>query len=190
MPTRKTSTFWYYVAKLIFKVAGWRQTGGVPPDIRKSMMIAAPHTSNWDLIMARAAFYIMDLDVRFTVKREWAEHPLLGWLVRGIGALAVDRTKNNSLVDGMVQLFNEHEELVILITPEGTRKYQPKWRKGFYYAALGAGVPIFLGFLDYEKREAGVGPAVWPTGDYEADLEIIKAYYRTKKGRFPEQGVR
>ena len=110
--------------------------------------------------------------------------------MRGIGALAVDRAKNNSLVDGMVQLFNERAELVILITPEGTRAYQPKWRKGFYYAAEGAGVPIILGFLDYAKKEAGVGPVVWPTGNYEADLEIIKSFYRTKKGRFPAQGVR
>jgi len=190
MAARKTSTFWYYIAKAIFGVAGWKQTGQVPPDIKKCMMIAAPHTSNWDLIMARAAFYIMDVDVRFTVKSEWTENPVLGWLVKAIGALPVNRSRNNSLVDGMVQLFTQHEELVILITPEGTRAYQPKWRKGFYFTALEAGVPILLGFLDYEKREAGVGPVVWPTGDYEKDLEEIKAFYRTKKGRFPEKGVR
>jgi 1-acyl-sn-glycerol-3-phosphate acyltransferase len=145
---------------------------------------------NWDLIMARAAFYIMDVDVRFTVKSEWTENPLLGWLVKAIGALPVNRSRNNSLVDGMVQLFKQYEELVILITPEGTRAYQPKWRKGFYYAALEAGVPILLGFLDYSKKEAGVGPVFWPTGDYERDLEEIKAFYRTKQGRFPERGVR
>ncbi|MEJ7667096.1 MAG: 1-acyl-sn-glycerol-3-phosphate acyltransferase [Hymenobacter sp.] len=190
MPARKTSTFWYYIAKAIFGVAGWKQTGQVPPDIRKCMMIAAPHTSNWDIIMARAAFYIMDVDVRFTVKSEWTENPLLGWLVKAIGALPVNRSRNNSLVNGMVKLFDQYQELVILITPEGTRAYQPKWRKGFYYAALEAGVPILLGFLDYKNKEAGVGPVVWPTGDYEKDLEVIKSFYRTKTGRFPERGVK
>ncbi|WP_375437775.1 1-acyl-sn-glycerol-3-phosphate acyltransferase [uncultured Hymenobacter sp.] len=190
MAARKTSTFWYYVSKAIFRVAGWKLNGVVPPNIRKSMMIAAPHTSNWDFIMARAAFFLMDEDVKLTIKKEWTTIPVLGGLVRSLGGLAVDRSKNNSLVDGMVQLFDERDELVILITPEGTRAYQPRWRKGFYFAALGAGVPILLGFLDYKKKEAGVGPAIYPTGDYEADLEKIKAFYRTKSGRFPENGIR
>jgi len=114
----------------------------------------------------------------------------LGWLVTALGALPVNRSRNNSLVDGMVELFNTHDELVILITPEGTRAYQPKWRKGFYYAAEGAHVPILLGFLDYKNKEAGVGPVIWPTGNYEKDLEEIKSFYRTKTGRFPEKGVR
>ncbi|NML64337.1 glycerol acyltransferase [Hymenobacter sp. RP-2-7] len=190
MAARKTSTFWYYIAKAIFGITGWRQTGQIPPEIKKSMMIAAPHTSNWDIILARAAFYIMDVDVRFTVKSEWVNNFWLGWLVKAIGALPVNRSRNNNLVEGMAQLFNEYDELVILITPEGTRAYQPKWRKGFYYAAEAAHVPIILAFLDYSKKEAGIGPVIWPTGDYEKDLAEIKAFYRTKKGRFPEQGVR
>ena len=90
----------------------------------------------------------------------------------------------------MVGLFRQYDPLIMLITPEGTRKYQPKWRKGFYYTALEAGVPIALGFLDYGRKEAGVGPLIRPTGDYEKDVEEIKAFYRTKQGRFPEQGVR
>ena len=190
MTARKTSAFWYYVAKFVFGVAGWKLGEIHNKDIKKSMMIAAPHTSNWDLIMARAAFYLMDVDVRFTVKKEWTTHWLLGGVVRAVGALPVDRSRNNSLVDGMVKLFDEYEELVILITPEGTRAYQPRWRKGYYFAALQANVPIRLGYLDYRAKEAGIGPAVYPTGDYEADEAKIKAYYRTKTGRFPEQGVR
>ncbi|MDB5236764.1 MAG: glycerol acyltransferase [Hymenobacter sp.] len=190
MPARQTSAFWYYTAKFVFWVAGWKLGEIHNPEIKKSVMIAAPHTSNWDLIIARAAFYLMNVDVRFTVKKEWTEHWLLGAMVRGAGALAVDRTRNNSLVDGMVQLFNEADELVILITPEGTRAYQPRWRKGYYFAALGAHVPIRLGYLDYRLKEAGIGEAVYPTGDYEADEAKIKAFYRTKTGRFPEKGVR
>ena len=190
MPARQTSTFWLYAAKFVFWVSGWKLGELADPDIKKSMMIAAPHTSNWDIIYARAAFYLMDVPVRFTVKKEWTEHWLLGGLVRSAGGLAVDRTKNNSLVEGMAELFNGHDELVILITPEGTRAYQPRWRKGYYFAALAAHVPIRLGYLDYKNKEAGIGPAVYPTGDYAADEEKIKAFYRTKTGRFPAQGVR
>ena len=190
MPARKTSLVWYYIAKTVFWVAGWKLGRVADPAIKKSMMIAAPHTSNWDLIYARGAFYLMDLDVRFTVKKEWTTHWLLGGLVRSVGGLAVDRGKNNSLVEGMVELFNERDELVILITPEGTRRYQARWRKGYYYAALEAGVPIQLGFLDYKNKVAGVGGTVHPTGDYAADEEKIKAFYRTIQGRFPDQGVR
>ncbi|WP_303311677.1 1-acyl-sn-glycerol-3-phosphate acyltransferase [Hymenobacter sp. BT730] len=185
-----TPTFWYLFSKFWFWLNGWKLASIVPPDIRKAIMVAAPHTSNWDLLYARAAFFLMGIPVRFTVKKEWVDNPLVGGLMRSLGALAVDRSRNNSLVDGMVKLFNEREELIIMITPEGTRKYQPKWRKGFYFVAQGANVPILLGFLDYKNKEAGVGPAVYPTGDYEADLEKIKAYYRTKTGRYPEQGVR
>ncbi|MBC6989778.1 MULTISPECIES: 1-acyl-sn-glycerol-3-phosphate acyltransferase [Hymenobacter] len=185
-----TPTFWYLFSKFWFWITGWRLASVVPPGITKAIMIAAPHTSNWDILYARGAFFLMGVPVRFTVKKEWVDNFFVGWLVRSLGALPVDRSKNNSLVDGMVKLFNEREELVILITPEGTRSYQPRWKKGFYFAAEGAHVPILLGFLDYKNKEAGVGPAVYPTGDYEADLEKIKAFYRTKQGRFPEKGVR
>ncbi|MDO7852316.1 1-acyl-sn-glycerol-3-phosphate acyltransferase [Hymenobacter convexus] len=190
MTPREKSPFWHAMATLVFKVAGWHLGEIHNPEIKKSMMIAAPHTSNWDIIIARAAFYLMGVPVRFTVKKEWTENFALGWLVKAIGGLAVDRSRNNSLVDGMVKLFNEHDELVILITPEGTRAYQPRWRKGYYFAALGAQVPIRLGYLDYAKKEAGIGEAVWPTGNYEADEAKIKAFYRTITGRFPEKGVR
>ncbi|GAA3950516.1 1-acyl-sn-glycerol-3-phosphate acyltransferase [Hymenobacter algoricola] len=186
----QTPAFWYYFSRFWFWLTGWKLASVVPPGITKGIMIAAPHTSNWDLLYARGAFFLMNVPVRFTVKKEWVDNKFVGWLVRSLGALPVDRSRNNSLVDGMVQLFNNNDEMVIMITPEGTRSYQPKWRKGFYFAAMGAKVPILLGFLDYKNKEAGVGPVFWPTGNYEADTEEIKAFYRTKTGKFPEKGVR
>jgi len=181
--------FWKLAARTIFAVTGWRLASRMPPGVKKAVMVAAPHTSNWDFIFCRASFYLMDVPLRYTVKAEWTRGPL-GWLLLHLGAVPVDRTKNNSLVDTMVQLFDEYDHLVMLVTPEGTRRYQPKWRKGFYYTALKAKVPIVLGYLDYSKKESGVGPLFWPTGDYEKDLEEIKAFYRTKKGKYPDQGVR
>jgi len=177
------------LSKIILNTAGWKVKGHIPADIKKCIMIAAPHTSNWDLLYARCAFYVMDVDVRYTIKKEAMVGPL-GWLLDKMGAIPVDRKKNNSLVDIMVNILNKADKMVIMITPEGTRSYQPRWRKGFYHAALDAHVPIVLGYLDYAQKEAGIGPAVMPTGDVDADLEKIKDFYRTKTGKYPEKGVR
>lgn len=177
-----------FLSKVIFKISGWHVAGHIPPHIKKSIMIAMPHTSNWDFFFARCAFYIMGVDVRYTIKKEAMVGPL-GFLLKKMGAIPVDRSKNNSLVSAMVDILKQADKMVIMITPEGTRKYQPRWRKGFYHAALGANVPIILGYLDYPKKEAGVGPVFYPTGDIEADMEKIKEFYRTKKGKYPENGI-
>ncbi len=179
-----------FLSHVIFKLAGWKVKGRIPKDVLKCMMIAAPHTSNWDLFYARCAFYIMGVELRFTIKKEAINWPILGSWIKYMGALPVDRSKNNSLVQSMIDIFNQHEKMVIMITPEGTRKYQPRWRRGFYHAALGAKVPISLGYLDYAKKEAGVGPLFYPTGDIEKDLEEIMAFYRTKTAKYPANGVR
>jgi 1-acyl-sn-glycerol-3-phosphate acyltransferase len=181
--------FGRFVANLIFKVSGWKLANEFPKDIKKCVMIAAPHTSNWDFIYARAGFYLMGVNVRFTIKKESMGFPF-GPLLKAMGALPVDRSKNNSLVDTMIGILKESEEMVILITPEGTRKYQPRWRKGFYHTAHGANVPIALGYLDYAKKVAGTGPIFYPTGDVEGDIEKIKDFYRTITPKYPEQGVR
>lgn len=177
------------LAQLIFKTSGWTLKGSVPPDVKKAIMIAAPHTSNWDFIYARAAFYLMGIPVKITIKKEAFFFPV-GNLIRAMGAIPVDRKKNNNLVAAMVDLFKEHEQLIMMVTPEGTRKYQPRWKKGFYYTALGANVPIILGYLDYAKKEAGVGPLVYPSGNYEEDLEKIQSFYRGVTAKYPENGVR
>jgi 1-acyl-sn-glycerol-3-phosphate acyltransferase len=171
-----------FLAKLLFKISGWKVVGNIPPHIKKCIMIAAPHTSNWDFIWARGAFYILRIKVRFTIKKEFMKFPF-GGILNAMGALPVDRSKNNSLVNTMI-------DMVIMITPEGTRSYQPRWRKGFYHTAFGANVPIILGYLDYKKKEAGIGDVFIPTGDVDADIEKIKDFYRTKSGKYPENGVR
>ncbi|GGG29983.1 1-acyl-sn-glycerol-3-phosphate acyltransferase [Pontibacter amylolyticus] len=177
------------ISKLIFKLAGWKLNGNLAPDQRRCVMVAAPHTSNWDFIFARAAFYMMEAPIRFTIKKEFMRFPF-GGLLKAMGALPVDRSKNTRMVDAMIKIIKETPgDMCVLVTPEGTRKYQPRWRLGFYHVAIGAGVPIVLGYVDYAKKEAGIGPSIYPTGDVEADLEKIKAFYRTKKGKFPENGV-
>ena len=117
-------------------------------------------------------------------------------ILKFFGVIPIDRkkkagglSKKNSMVDAMVQLFQEREELVIMITPEGTRKYVPRWKTGFYHVAKRANVPIVLGYLDYKKKHAGIGPVVVPGEDIDKDLDTIMDFYRGVKGKFPEQGV-
>lgn len=151
-------------------------------------MVAAPHTSNWDLLYARAAFYIMGVPLRYTIKKELFFFPL-GNLLRALGGIPIDRKNNRNMVQKMVELYNNYDQLCILITPEGTRSYSPEWKKGFYHVANEAKVPIVLGYLDYAKKHAGVSQIFTPTGDYEKDLEEIKAFYRTVTPKYPEKGV-
>jgi 1-acyl-sn-glycerol-3-phosphate acyltransferase len=107
-----------------------------------------------------------------------------------MGGIPIDRKSKGNMVDKMIKLYDNWNSLTIMITPEGTRSYSPEWKKGFYHIANGAKIPISLGFLDYKKKEAGIGPLVYPTGDYESDLEVIKSFYRTINAKYPEKGVK
>ncbi len=155
-------------------------------------MVAAPHTSNWDLIYARAALYILRVPVKFTIKKDWMFFPL-NLLLDYLGAIPIDRNpkgiRKTSMVDKMIEIFNEREHLIILVTPEGTRKYAKKWKSGYYFTAQRAGVPILLGYLDYSQKEAGIGAVFYPTGDLQKDTEQIKDFYRKKVAKYPENGV-
>ncbi len=106
-----------------------------------------------------------------------------------MGGVPVNRSENTKLTDEIAKSFENRKEMVMMVTPEGTRGYSPDWKKGFYFIAQKANVPIVLGFLDYSKKEAGFGPVFYPTGDVDRDIEEIKNFYRSKKGRFPEKGV-
>ena len=180
----------YYLAQLIFWLSGWTLHPNRPPDALRCVMIAAPHTTNWDLIYARAAFYLMRIPVRFTIKREWLVFPL-GLILKPMGAIGIDRRPKDdnearlSSVQAMANLFTTHHDLCVLVTPEGSRSLRKEWRTGFYYTAKAAGVPIGLGYLDYEKKEAGVGMMVYPTDDLAADMRIIMGFYANIKGKYP-----
>jgi len=184
------------LSRFVIWFKGWKVEGEIPADLKKAVIIAAPHTSYWDLLYARAAFFIMDLPMKVTVKKEAVEKPFFGWMLRQLGAIGIDRTpKNGSLkkkinmVDAMVDILKTNDHMIMMITPEGTRKYVARWKTGFYRVAQQAGVPIILGFLDYATKTAGIGPIFYPTGDYEKDLLEIQGFYRSKEGKYPDQGV-
>ncbi len=175
-----------WISVLIFKILGWKIKGVIPPEVKKCVILAAPHTSNMDFMIGRLGYFIMGVPVRFLIKKE-AFKPPFGGLLRRMGGLSVDRSKRSNIVDKVASLFGEHEVLYVVITPEGTRKLVHQWRKGFYYIALKANIPIALGYVDYKKKEAGFGPVFYASGDFESDFETIREFYKTKTARHPEK---
>lgn len=179
------------ISRFIFWLFGWKIEGAYPADLKKSVMVAAQHTSNWDFLFTRAAFFIMGIPVRYTVKKELMFFPL-GLILRGLGAIAIDRNPNpekpkRSMVEAMQALFDERERLVVLVTPEGTRSKVDNWKTGFYHVAVGAKVPIVLGYLDYSRKVAGIGPVIQPTGNLETQLKEIQDFYKTVVPKHPEK---
>jgi 1-acyl-sn-glycerol-3-phosphate acyltransferase len=161
---------------------GWRTTGRVP-DHPKFVLIAAPHTSWWDLPMFLASAYAMGVRVHWTGKHTLFRPPF-GSFFRALGGIPIDRRANHDVVQQMVQEFEKHERFVLAIQPEGTRKKMPYWKSGFYFIAKGAGVPIAMTYLDYERKEGGFGPLLMPS-DVDSDVRAIHAFYADKKGKHP-----
>ena len=178
--------------KSILFLFGWKVVWeGQGPLPEKCVVVAAPHTSNFDFLIARSAFEILHMPVRFTIKKEWMGFPL-GWLFRALGAIAIDRNrdsgqKKESTVEAMAALFKDSEKLAVLVTPEGTRSLRTEWKTGFYHVARLAGVPLVLGYLDYEKKEAGIGRILIPGEDMAADMKLIMEFYSGVKAKFPEK---
>lgn len=176
---------------LIFKITGWKTDGNRPPQLSKCIVLAAPHTSNWDFWYSMATFAIYKLPIRFTVKKEWVKFPF-SLLMNPLGAIAIDRrprgpqNKRPSFVEAMADLFNRNESLIILITPEGTRSRNDQWKTGFYHVAKAANVPILLGYIDYAKKVTGISDPIYLT-DYETDMKKIMAFYQTITPKFPEK---
>ena len=179
------------LAEQSLNLMGWEIDNHWDLDIDQCVMIAAPHTSNWDALYARLALKALGVNVRLTIKDSYMKFPF-GPFVRAMGGIGIDRSsKSNgqarlSMVQLMSNLFKTHSKLVMLVTPEGTRAKQEKWKTGFYHVAVNAGVPIALAYMDYEKKKTGVGKIVYPTGDYEKDMAEIMQFYAQISPKFPK----
>jgi 1-acyl-sn-glycerol-3-phosphate acyltransferase len=149
-------------------------------------MIAAPHTSNWDAPIALAMVFAFRFKAHWLVKHTAFRWPFQG-ILRWLGAIPIDRTMSTDVVTQMVEELKKRAELVLLIAPEGTRKRVTRWKTGFYHIACGAGVPLVLAFLDYARKEGGIGRVFYPTGDFKADMTEIMKFYSTVTGRHPEK---
>lgn len=166
------------------RLLGWKSEVSVPL-YDKCVICAAPHTSNWDLIVGKLFYGSLGLKSSFMMKKEWFFFPL-GILFKAIGGIPVDRSRKTSLVDQMAERFAQNRSFHLAITPEGTRKANPEWKKGFYYIALKANVPIILGGIDYRKKSISLSKAFVPTGDFEKEMREIKLYYKGFHGKHPE----
>lgn len=175
-----------WLCRLYLKLIGWRTGSTLDPSVKKCVLVAAPHTSNLDYPIALATLYASGVKVRFLAKDSLFKFPL-GIIMRATGGMPVDRSKHNNLVDALVSIFKNHDELILMIAVEGTRSYVKEWKSGFYHTAVGAGVPIALGYLDYGKKVAGFGDLFYPTGDYQRDLLEIQNFYRKFTARHPEK---
>jgi len=179
------------LAEKALKLMGWETDNHWPENLSQCVMIAAPHTSNWDALYARLALKALGVNVRLTIKDSYMKFPL-GPFVRAMGGIGIDRRPKQageprlSMVQVMTDLFKHHPELVMLVTPEGTRARQEQWKTGFYYVAVNAGVPIALAYMDYEQKKAGVGKIIHPTGNFEEDMAEIMDFYAGIQAKFPE----
>ena len=170
---------------ILFDWMGWKADVDQPiPD--KCILCVAPHTSNWDFFIGKVYYTALGRTSNFLMKKEWFFWPL-GPLFRRMGGIPVERSKKMSLTDQMAQQALEHEEFHLCITPEGTRKPVTEWKKGFYYIALKAELPILLYALDYEKKEIRCTKTLIPNGNIEEQMEEIKEYFREVKGKKPER---
>ncbi len=173
------------LAKFIIWLIGWKIKMVIPPE-KKYILIIAPHTSNWDFIIGKLASWSCGQKAKVLVKKE-AFKFLLAPVIRMWGGVPIDRKNTVNIVDQVVQYFEQNDEFVLGITPEGTRKRNPDWKTGFYRIALKAKVPIYFGYIDFGTKKAGMHDCIFPTGDMEKDMIQIKAYYKDMKGHYPDQ---
>ena len=174
-----------FISKVILRFWGWKIVGQMPQGIKKAVIIVAPHTSNLDFLIGRLAFFILEVKVKFLIKKESFKFPLKR-VLKFWGGIPVDRSIRNDLVNEVSELFNKYESLVVTITPEGTRKLNRRWKRGFYHIAMKANVPILMGFLDYKNKRGGIGPMIYPSGNYDKDMSEIEKFYINMTARFPE----
>ena len=164
----------------LLKIIGWKAVGK-ELDHPRFVLIGAPHTSNWDFPLMLLVVLKLRLKVFWMGKHTLFPFPL-GWFMKWLGGIPIDRNKSHNVVTDTVRQYNENEDLVVLVPPEGTRKKVAKWKTGFYHIAQNAKVPILMGYVDAGKKEAGIADYYYPSGNLEQDMEEILAFYANKKG--------
>ncbi|MEP5762944.1 MAG: lysophospholipid acyltransferase family protein [Halieaceae bacterium] len=174
-----------WIARKLLSLFGWRIEGGAPQQ-QQFVLIAAPHTSNWDfpLMLLFAA--------SFNIKVYWMGKsslffPPVGWIMRFLGGVPIRRERANNVVGSMVQAFAENPHLVLVVPTEGKRARAEYWKSGFYHIARGAGVAIVPSYLDYGARRGGFGPALLVSGDVSSDMQYFRDFYAPMQGLFPER---
>jgi 1-acyl-sn-glycerol-3-phosphate acyltransferase len=170
-----------WIGRSVLRAGGWRVVGEFP-DLPKLVLIAAPHSSAWDAVWGLAARLALGADVRFVGKAELFHGPL-GWLLRGLGGMPVNRSARHGVVEQMASRFAGQPALWLAIAPEGTRRKVSEWRTGFWHIARAANVPVVCAYFHYPEKIIGIGPAMRMSGNLAADMLAVREYYRPWLGR-------
>lgn len=173
------------VSKFVLKLLGWKMVGQLP-DIKKYIVIIGPHTSNWDFVLGMVVRGALGVQVRFLAKHQLFYAPY-GWFFRWLGGSPVYRHKDNNLVDQVVDMYNEHDNFIIGIAPEGTRSEIKRWKTGFYHIAHKANVPIEMVGFDFKRKELIFREPFQPTGDIDSDFPVILDFFRGINGCHPKK---
>jgi 1-acyl-sn-glycerol-3-phosphate acyltransferase len=171
------------LSKLILRLGGWRAEGD-PPAFDKYVIIAAPHTTNWDFVWVLAFAGYYGIRIRWVGKHTLFRAPF-GRLMQALGGIPVRRDRRQSFVQQMADLFQRDEPLRLVVAVEGSRSYGGHWKSGFYHIARTAGVPIAMSYLDYGQRRGGFGPILRPSGDIRRDMDQLRTFYADKSGKYP-----
>lgn len=174
---------------LLFKILGWKIEGEFPNTLKKYIVAVAPHTSNWDFPLGVMARSILRMENAHFLGKHTLFKPPFGWFFRWLGGQPVDRTKSHDVVQQVVDIINNHENFILALAPEGTRKKVEKLRTGFYHIAKGANIAIVPVGFDFSKKRVVISKPFYPTGNQDADFEFLLAFYRTMKGKNPEFGI-
>jgi 1-acyl-sn-glycerol-3-phosphate acyltransferase len=171
----------------IYRHNGWRAFGAIPSE-RKFVLIAAPHTSNWDFVNFIGLTQELGITPHFMAKSSLFRWPFTRFMF-DMGGVQVDRSSAQNYVQQMIDEFGKRDEFMLTIAPEGTRGSVRAWKTGFYHIAMGAKVPIVIGMMDYATKTGGLGAAIWPTGDYVADMAKVAEYYSKVTPKYPAKGM-
>ena len=174
-----------HIGKLGLRLGGWTTVNEVPSDLGNAVCIVAPHTAIEDFFVGLGFYWSYGIKFKVMMKQEFFK-PVLGWILKKMGGVPVNRGHQNHLVEQMIEMFGQNKDTQLVICPEGTRKPVKRWKKGFYLIAQGANVPVVLGFIDYKKRRCGAEHVFYPTGDYDKDMAEILDYYKDVKAKHPE----
>jgi len=177
--------YWFSTVSLFSM--GWK-TKGKMPDIKKFVLVAAPHSSNWDFVFFLLIIFNYSISVHWMGKHSMFKWPFKGLLKR-LGGVPIDRSGKGKVVQSMVKAFEKSKALIITIAPSGTRGKVTKWKTGFYHIAYQSEVPIVLGFIDYKQKTIGIGPVFTPSGNIDADMTSIKAFYAQFSGRYSKRSI-
>jgi len=175
-------------ASAVLEAAGWTTRLSVPDDLERCVVIGAPHTSNWDLALTLLVGAQIDLQFYWLGKQSLFRPPT-GRLMRSLGGVPVDRSSSRNAVDQLAETLRTSDRMALVVAPEATRSRSEYWRSGFYYIAREAGVPLVLGYVDYRRREAGLGRVLDPVGEIAEVMDALREFYRDKIGLYPERGT-